>query len=603
MRTPAEVVELYNQRVRDYGVAQQVAREITDLYGGDIAVNLTEVHESERPAVANVARTGIDQQGMRIASSSAEIEVWPENGTQRARNRARDKRRALYGFHQLSRSQILRRYRGRHLVGYASTAVKVVPDFDRQAPVFKLRSPIATYAADTGEVGDPNVPDCIFAHRQTLRWVMQNYPGRAAELNPPKMDPGNVAVDLLEYYDDEVVYLIATRRSSSDDGFQWTPDSHTPHSATHHTLLRAAPNRIGRCPVSIVGAVTLGPRRSPFHQLVGMYQAAAELDSLSRIATRAAIKQEAWLVENPGDDAEIVRVPDQWNGIPGIVRGGQLDFRSPDPQFATRIGVSDLERSQRVTAGIPPELGGEAGSNVRTGRRGEQILRAVMDFGIQEAHDLLEVGGEVENELAALTDLHYFRRVPKVWQVNFGGEKGDLAYVPGELWTDSEGKPQVGNRVSYAMAGLDAAEGIIALGQRLGMGTISKETVMRRDPVVDDVDAELAKVDVEALERAFFARLETLAADPASALQAADLIKLTKLRRQGKDIVEAWEQVEREAVERAQAEANPADPTGPGTVESAGGVPAAIGGPSESQGNLNDLLMQLRGPTFATPGE
>lgn len=601
MRQPEDVIALYNQRVRDSGTEQQQGREITALYGGDVAVALPGLHPDEKPAVANVARGAIDQKGMRIASVTPEIAVFPSKDTRQSRNRARDRRRGMYGFRQISKTHILQRRRARHLVGYASAPVKIVPDFKTMSPRWKVRSPLATYASLSGEADDMNPSDCIFVHRQTFAWVKEHYPHRLREIMRTK-ESMDTAIDLIEYYDADVLYLIASRRSAVN-GREWNPDTNAVHTAASFITLLAAPNRINRCPVIIPGAITLGPRRSEFTQLIGMYQAASELDALSRLAIRGAIKQEHWVISHPGESGRVIQAPDPANGLPGIIEDGSLETRTPDPQFATRIGVSDLERAQRVTAGIPADLGGESGSNIRTGRRGAQVLDAVMSFPTQEAHHLFEASAELENEIAVLTDLAYFREVPKVWQINYQGEKGDLAYVPGDLWrkNDAERTPAVTNHVSYSMAGLDAEEGIIALGQRLGMGTISKFEVMKKDPVVDDAEVTAAQVDGEALDAALLTQIQTLAANPESPLAASDIGKLKKLRKSGLELEEAWERVQEDIVKRANEAADPQNPATAGTVEAAPEVGPGIAPPSESTGNLNQLLFQLRGAQNATP--
>ncbi|MCP4221884.1 MAG: hypothetical protein GY773_00895 [Actinomycetia bacterium] len=606
MRTPADVVALYNQRVKDSGVEIQAAREITDLYGGDVWVPLPEISKTERPAVANIARQGIDQKGMRIASVTPEISVWPNAANKGSQSRARDRRRAFYGFHQRAKTKILMRRRARYLVGYGSAPVKIVPSFSTQGgidgPLWKVRSPIATYADISGEADDMNPADVIFAHRQTLGWVQANYPRAFPELKKSATESLDVPVDLLEYYDAEVIYLLATRRITST-GREWSVESNTPHEASVHATLLAAPNRIERCPVVIPGAITLGHRRTVFHQLIGMYQAAATLDALSRVTIRKGIKRDAWLLAHPGEDPRIEAVPDTNTGRPGIVSGGSLQFDSPDAQFASRVNVDDLERVQRSIAGTPQELGGESDPTKRTARRGAQVLSAVLDFDIQEGHELLEASGELENEIAALTDLHYFRRSTKSISVHFANERGSLRYTPGELWrkNDPDRTPAIDNQVSYAMAGLDAAEGIIALGQRAGMGTMSKETIMRKDPVVDDVEAEKANIDAEALDTAFLTQIQTLAADPNSVLGAGDIARLKTLRKSGLELEEAWVKVQAEIVEREQAAADPNNPATAGTVEAAPEVGGAFPGNPEASGDLQDLLFELRGPTFSTP--
>ena len=78
---------------------------------------------------------------------------------------------------------------------------------------------------------------------------------------------------------------------------------------------------------------------------------------------------------------------DTANGLTGEVgglKGGTLRDSVVNPGFMTNPTIDRLERAQRLTAGIPAEFGGESGSNIRTGRRGEAVLSAVVDFPVQE---------------------------------------------------------------------------------------------------------------------------------------------------------------------------------------------------------------------------
>jgi hypothetical protein len=334
-----------------------------------------------------------------------------------------------------------------------------------------------------------------------------------------------------------------------------------------------------------------------------MFQAAAEMEALSRIATRKGILQEEWLIGYQGDEPELVQAADPFQGQVGIVKGGVLENRSVDPQFATGMAVDRLERGQRMNVGAHPELNGEAARNVRTGRRGDQLLGAVVDFPVQESHQLFEESLEYENECAALIDLKYFRNVPKVWAVKFGGEKGRVSYTPGELWErgDGSGDPALTNSVSYFMAGMDANDRIISIGQRLGIGTMSADTAMRKDPLVEDADHERAQMTAEELRRALLAQVQAMAADPQSGLATQDIAALIDKVKSGDDIEDAWLAVEQAAAKRAQErEAQQAQAPPQGIEGVAPEVPGQIRETPDGVGELNGLLLGLRGQAMTT---
>src|SRR3546814_3316558 len=61
--------------------------------------------------------------------------------------------------------------------------------------------------------------------------------------------------------------------------------------------------------------------------------------------------------------------------------------------------IDRLERYLRITGGVPAEFGGESTQNVRTGRRGDAILSAIIDFPIADAQSALAASLAVENRI------------------------------------------------------------------------------------------------------------------------------------------------------------------------------------------------------------
>ena len=609
MISAGEVVELYNSRVHGEGSEKQVMREIADLYDGDIVVPLPEFQTDERPAIANIARQGINQTAQRIASVFPEIEAMPAAATKRELDKARSRRRAFYAFHELNRSQRKIRRAARYLVGYASAPLRVRPNMSGEFPQFDVRSPLSTYACPTGDPDDMLPPDCIFANRQTLGWLRRSHPEAAASLGVKKGDTADTTIDVLEYVDSDVIWLVAARRQGEGSGefdFNNSIASGEIHLAADWAPIAMVPNRAGMPLVVVPGEISLSQQRSGYHQIVGMYQRAAEMDALAYIATRQGILGETWVIANPSEEPELRQAPNPFEGVPGIIKGGSVQHRNTPPQFMERTAVGDLERAQRLTVGLPAELGGEAAANVRTGRRADQLLAAVLDFPVQEAHQLFEESLEHVNEAMARIDYAYFPRSEKVYAVRFGAERGDLAYKPGELWVDSAGLVACRSKVSYFAAGLDAGDRIVALGQRLGMGTISQETVMRHDPLVDDVEGEKSRSTAESIERAILTQVQTLAASPESPFSVGDFSSLIKKVRSGVRIDLAWDDVEQEIEERRQAELEAQQAQVPAGAEMMMGgavgagpeaeVAGAIAPPPEDLRNLSSMLTAARSP-------
>lgn len=606
-KSAEEIAELYNSRVKLSGAAQQVMREVATLYDNEIVVPLPEMQADELPAVANVARQGIDQTAMRAATVFPEIGVYPVTTTQAGLDRARNRRRAFYHFHEQNKTKRKMRRWARYMIAYAQAPIRIRPDFAGEMPRIDMRSPLGTYANPSGDPDDFLPSDCIFAKRQTLGWLSKYYPEQRALLGMDRGDRPDTPIDVIEYVDAYEIVTLATRRAGEGagtfhEGWNEAVTEDSIHLASACAILTRVPNRAER-PLAIVpGAISLSKQKSPYANITGMYQRAAQMDALAFIATKQGILGETWLQSHPNETPELLAAPNPYEGEAGVVKGGNLVFRTTPPQFVERTAVSDLERAQRLTAGVPPELGGEAATGVRTGRRSDQLLSAVLDFPMAELHEIAEEVLEAVNGACASIDHAYFPASKKDVYVEFQGERGRLSYEPGKLWKGPDGECADHSKVSYFAAGMDAQDRIIALGQRMGMGTISTETAMRHDPLVDDVQGEISRVNGEKLDRVIETRVQTLAADPNSPVSIGDLTSLKAKVREGASLDEAWVQVEEEIAKRQQeAQAQQAAPPGPATLPGEPEIAPQIQGPPEDLQNLNSLLLSARGPSFTTP--
>ena len=220
------------------------------------------------------------------------------------------------------------------------------------------------------------------------------------------------------------------------------------------------------------------------------------------------------------------------------------------PGYMTNPAIDRLERAQRLTAGIPQEFGGESTSNIRTGRRGDAVLSATVDFTVQEAQRIMARSLQEENRLAVEIAKKYSGRRARSFYVNSKNVKGQVDYVPNENFDSTE------NVVSYSQAGADINNLVIGGGQRVGMGTMSKKSFMSIDPLIDDPEFEHDTVIAEQLEAALLSAVQNQAAE--GILPPGDLARIMDLvAHDKKELAEAVEQVQREAQER-QAEQVPA---------------------------------------------
>ena len=217
------------------------------------------------------------------------------------------------------------------------------------------------------------------------------------------------------------------------------------------------------------------------------------------------------------------------------------------PGYMTNPAVDRLERAQRLTAGIPPEFGGESSTNIRTGRRGDSVLSAAVDFPVQEAQRIMARALQEENKLAIEMSKAYAGNRGKSFYVTTKNAKGTVDYTPNTNFDSSD------NVVSYSQAGSDINNLVIGGGQRVGMGTMSKMSFMAIDPLVEDPEFEHDSVIAEQLEAALLSSLQQQAAE--GAIPPADLARIMDLVANNElELAEAVERVQKEAQERQAKE-------------------------------------------------
>jgi hypothetical protein len=326
------------------------------------------------------------------------------------------------------------------------------------------------------------------------------------------------------------------------------------------------PNILGQCPVVCAERINLDGAQGQFDGILGMYQMQARLMALEVIAVQKGVFPDTWLVGRPGETPQIVNPADGLTGEVGVIRGGDLRDMQMQPGYMTNPAIDRLERAQRLTAGIPPEFGGESPTNVRTGRRGDAVLSAVVDFPVQESQRIMARSLQEENRLAVDMSKAYAGRKGKSFYVNAKNAKGRVDYVPNDNFDSTD------NIVSYSQAGADINNLVVGGGQRVGMGTMSKKSFMAIDPLVDDPEFEHDAVVTEQLE-------------------LMELVGNDQM-----ELAQAVEKVQKEAQERQATEVDPTSPEAmPGLAQPGMGAEAMPAGapPGEGQPDLAALLGAL----------
>jgi len=595
MITPEQIVELYKERLDAQGPVLQQMRDVRRLANGDIVVPLNELDRNTKSSVANLLVQGLDQMSMRIASTMP-TPYFPalREGNDRSMKLSRDRNRAMTAIWDANRMNQKMRRRARHLLAYSSSPVFIKPNFDKRLPEWHLRNPLDTFAAPSADPDNPVPDNCIFTYNRTYRWLTQNY-GYAIN---GILNVGNPSWDdmftILEYVcDNEIVTCVLGTEKARDT------QTGQSYSGARVVELTRMVNRTGMPLVVMPSRVTLDKPRGQFDGLLGMYYTRARLQALTEIAIERGIFPDEYLVSRPGENPEILQVADGKTGQLGVVKGGDIQQLQTNPGYKTDVALDRIERQERLEGAIPAEFGGESGTNIRTGRRGESVLSATVDFRVQEAQDTFASCLVEEDKIAIAIEKTYYGNSPKSFYIP--GRKGGIVdYTPNKLWeTDF-------HYVAYSASGSDVNSLIVGLGQRLGTGLMSKETARESDPLIVDPELEKDRIVAEGIEAALLQSIQSQAADPNGPYQPDDLAYIAMQVQSNKmSLAEAIQAAQKRAQARQAAQAPQGSPeTMPGLAMPGMGAeqPAAPSGPPNPQALLQALQAGGGAGAAAPPG-
>jgi hypothetical protein len=415
---------------------------------------------------------------------------------------------------------------------------------------------------------------------------------------------------LLEYIDADSTMLILTAQSRHDEGFYGYDQDFNSKGTMKGVILEAIANPTGIMPATVPMRITLDGPTGQFDNMIGMYYQQAKLMALETIAVEKGIFPDTYLISRPGEVGRFLDGPhDGRTGMVNIISGGEIREIQSQPGYLTNPTIDRLERNQRVTAGVPAEFGGESGSNIRTGRRGDAVLSAVIDFPVSEAQETFGFSLEKENEIAIALAKQYDGSATRTIYVGVGNNSKSITYEANKIFTNSE------HVVSYPAAGTDLNSLMIGLGQRVGLGTMSKETAASLDPFIDNPEQEHDRIIAEGLEQALVSGIQQQAAT--GAIPPITLAKIMRLVQGDRmELAEALDKVTKDAMaeqEKKQSEMAGMEgqmspdgmAAGPSLQALAGGPPqpsSPIPGESQGQQDLMSLLSTLKRPTSSMGG-
>jgi|TARA_B100001029_G_scaffold174663_1_gene175029 hypothetical protein len=584
VKTVEEIVAIYSARSQASDGTKARMRDLRDYYNGDVIVPLPELNSDEQSAVANLLAQGLDQTAMRIASTRPDIHCPPTDPSKkRSRDNANIRRKAIFGWWENSRMDLQLAKRARHLIGYSTTITQLRFNPKTGCPEWHLRDPLTAYPATLLGVDDMRPRDVVFAYERPLGYLRAMYPDVAAVFQSDSGAGEDQPIEMIEYISDEEQVLIAMRGPVKTGVF-----STSSYSDDNIVVeLERAPNILGQCPVVCAERISLDDAQGQFDGILGMYQMQARLMALEVIAVQKGVFPDTWLIGRQGETPQIVNPADGLTGEVGVVRGGDLRDMQMQPGYMTNPAIDRLERAQRLTAGIPPEFGGESSTNIRTGRRGDAVLSAVVDFPVQESQRIMARSLQEENKLAVDISKAYAGRKGKSFYVTTKNAKGRVDYTPNDNFDSTD------NVVSYSQAGADINNLVIGGGQRVGMGTMSKRSFMAIDPLVEDPEFEHDSVISEQLEQALLLSIQQQASEgvipPADLARIMDLVANDQMELAG-----AVDKVQKEAQERQATMVEATAPEAqPGLAIPGMGAEAMAGAVPEEEVDLGQLLGAL----------
>lgn len=603
MRTADSILDLFQERRKFWTPLHTAMQEIQSVYDGETTVSLPDMGRDEQSSVPNLLAQGVDQMAGRISSVIPQVTFSSEDpGSRAADRRAKQSAQVIQGWWESDRLPMKDKQRARHLIAYGLTPAILRYCPVRKMPTWDVRNPMETFPNVDRISGTTQPVDVIFAYQRSVAWLRaMGYGQQVREILKRDDAPRDTLLLCLEYADQEGVHLCLA-------GFQ-DPDAYQMRvqyvgglMASMRAVTLDSYETDGVMVASAPTRLTLSRPGGQFDSMTGMYYTQAKLMALEVLAVEKGVFPDTYLESRPNETARFIDGPyDGRSGQINIVAGGVIREVATQPGYMTPQTIDRLERNQRVTAGIPAEFGGESGSNIRTGRRGDAVLSAVIDFPVSEAQEVMAYGRVDENKAAiALAKMHDFGATRRIF-VGVGNNRKPVTYVAEKVFTHDE------HMVSYPVMGTDMNSLIIGLGQRVGMGIMSKETAAELDPFIADAEQEHDRIISEGLEQALVAGIQQQAA--AGAIPPMILAKvMTLVKNDRMEIAEAMTKVTEDAMKAEQEKAQAAQegqPPMPPTAEQAMAPGAAsltgspIPGPSEGQNNLASLLSQLRRPVMA----
>ena len=547
MKTNEEILNLYRERIKLYGGLHGKMRQIQDIYHGQAKIPLPEVERTQMPSIPNLLAQGVDQMAGRIASVTPTVTFAAKDPNKRSEHRrSAPASRVVSGYWQSDRLMMKMKQRARHMIAYGMSPCVVRWDYKTGRPTWQVRNPMECFPNPDIQTGQVQPHDVIFAYRRSVGWLRsQGYGPAVFALLGNQDQRADYQMLMLEYIDPEGTKLVLTAHQDTTN--TWGNPNLQVEGKRVAVTLEEVPSPGNIATVTLPMRITLDTMQGQFDNMIGMYYHQAKLMALESIAVEKGIFPDTYLVSRPGEVGRFLDGPhDGRTGMVNVISGGDIREVQSQPGYLTNPTIDRLERAQRVTAGIPSEFGGESATNIRTGRRGDAVLSAVIDYPVAEAQENFSYALEQENKIAMQMAKTIEGDTERTIFVGVGNSSSAVTYKANQVFQEES------HVVGYPVTGSDVNQLVVGMGQRIGLGIMSKETAAQLDPFIDNPETEHDRVVAEGLETALLQGLQNQAAQ--GAIPPMVLAKVMDLVRSDKmELAEAFNKVTEDAQKEAQA--------------------------------------------------
>lgn len=587
-----EVSALITQRRMSDTTLKRQMIDTRDRYNGDVVIALPDVDGGPNVPVSTpyLIADAIESNAMRAASTTPIIHVPALDPTSsRSRDRAQTRRRALYStwdHSALLESILPRSYR--HLCGYGTNALVVVPDFEGHRARIETRDPLTSYPSHRSPEDTSEPIDVGFVYGRSPQWLRAHYPecaeyfeaarSRAGRYSPHNADRLAEGLwDVVEWIDEDQIMMgvLGPRENTSESRDIF------PGGAGFH--LRSWDNRAGMVPVASPRRVTMDRIDGQVSKLTGIVDMMGKLMALDVLAAEKAVFADMVVLDRNGTP-QLLNASGRWNdgrtGEANLVKADSVALLQSSPGPLTHPVIDRLERNFRVSGGMPGMMSGENSNGLRTGNALDTMGSISVDPRIQELQRLMTRALKVVNTATVEVEKGYFPNRKQVFFSGWPGDFGHVEYIPSKDFDSNE------NAVAYAFPGTDINQLTVAIGQSVGTGLISKKTGRSKHPLIDDPDAEEKNIISEQIEEAAMATFIQQA--QAGALPLIDLVEIYDGYKKTGSWTDAIKAADEKARKR-QAEEQPApEAAAPGLAMPGQGAEAGLmgGAPPEDGSNI-----------------